>query len=298
MWRAVTLDSKSQCTGHISTASTYFCLATAPGHPIPAPMSAALNRLGASALRGTFRVRPRNLYPPPIASLRHLHASRLYRDDSSKPPSSDASSTSSPPSQSSPEETAKSTLEHPAPEPPSENLQAQSLLAETAASQPSSTAPSASEEISSLISSDSLGGFTKNTLASASEEAKFLALLDDPPPEHRDLVERFKREAKALEAKFLRQIDAEREPDMPTRDPRKRFRPGFLSMGEDDEEDEGEDEPFEGDDMTSLAHGDLEQHRELREYARIAAWEMPLLSSTFLHRLTLGLSLLSYEPQN
>lgn len=60
-----------------------------------------------------------------------------------------------------------------------------------------------------------------------------------------------------------------------------RIKPGLMSMGEVDEQDSGEDEEFEGDDITSLGHGELEQHREMREYARIAAWEMPLLSSTF-----------------
>lgn len=58
-----------------------------------------------------------------------------------------------------------------------------------------------------------------------------------------------------------------------------RIKPGLMSMGELEEQDSGEDEEFEGDDITSLGHGELEQHRELREYARIAAWEMPLLSS-------------------
>ena len=60
-----------------------------------------------------------------------------------------------------------------------------------------------------------------------------------------------------------------------------RFKSGFMSMGEDDEIDSGEDETFEGDDISSIAHGELEQHRELREYARVTAWEMPLLSSMF-----------------
>lgn len=60
--------------------------------------------------------------------------------------------------------------------------------------------------------------------------------------------------------------------------------PGLMAMGEDDEQDSGEDEDFEGDDITSIAHGELEQQRELREYARIAAWEMPMLSSTFFFR--------------
>ncbi|KAL8862590.1 MAG: hypothetical protein Q9178_001088 [Gyalolechia marmorata] len=57
-----------------------------------------------------------------------------------------------------------------------------------------------------------------------------------------------------------------------------RITPGLMAMGEVDEQDSGEDEDFEGDDITSIAHGELEQHREIREYARIAAWEMPMLS--------------------
>lgn len=62
---------------------------------------------------------------------------------------------------------------------------------------------------------------------------------------------------------------------------RPRIKSGFFAMGEAEEQDTGEDEEFEGDDITSLGHGELEQHREMRHYARIAAWEMPLLSSTF-----------------
>lgn len=65
-----------------------------------------------------------------------------------------------------------------------------------------------------------------------------------------------------------------------------RLKLGLFSMGEEDPVATGEDEEFEGDDITSLAHGDLEQHRELREYARIAAWEMPLLSSPSLFALS------------
>ncbi|KAL1594572.1 37S ribosomal protein S24, mitochondrial [Paraconiothyrium brasiliense] len=40
----------------------------------------------------------------------------------------------------------------------------------------------------------------------------------------------------------------------------------------------GKDEDYYGDDLTSLGHGELEQHRELREYARLIAWELPLLN--------------------
>ena len=66
----------------------------------------------------------------------------------------------------------------------------------------------------------------------------------------------------------------------------RRTKPGFFASGEIDVQDTGEDEEFEGDDITSLGHGELEQHREMRHYARIAAWEMPLLSSTLCSSLS------------
>lgn len=56
---------------------------------------------------------------------------------------------------------------------------------------------------------------------------------------------------------------------------------GFMTMGEPDYNDTEPEEEFKGDDITSLGHGELEQHREKREYARIAAWDMPMLSSMF-----------------
>lgn len=72
---------------------------------------------------------------------------------------------------------------------------------------------------------------------------------------------------------------ADTEPDTPP----PRIKPGFFAMGEEDEQGSGadEDEVFNNDDISSLGHAELEQHREFREYARIAAWEMPLLSSAF-----------------
>jgi len=54
---------------------------------------------------------------------------------------------------------------------------------------------------------------------------------------------------------------------------------GALNMGVEPSEYPEEDPEFEEDDITSLAHGQLEQHREYRHYARLAAWEMPLLTS-------------------
>ncbi|KAI9824641.1 MAG: hypothetical protein M1819_000842 [Sarea resinae] len=60
---------------------------------------------------------------------------------------------------------------------------------------------------------------------------------------------------------------------------RERINPNsYAAMGEADLDGTGGDDVFEEDDISSLAHAELEQHREIRDYARIAAWEMPLLS--------------------
>lgn len=53
----------------------------------------------------------------------------------------------------------------------------------------------------------------------------------------------------------------------------------FLNMGESDPFEEDGFMEDEEDDISSIAHGELEQHREWRHYARLAAWEMPMLSS-------------------
>ncbi|KAI1081252.1 mitochondrial ribosomal subunit protein-domain-containing protein [Whalleya microplaca] len=56
------------------------------------------------------------------------------------------------------------------------------------------------------------------------------------------------------------------------------------SLWHDDEEDPDlltndlDEDEFDEDDILSLAHGKLEEFREYREYSRVAAWEMPLLS--------------------
>lgn len=55
---------------------------------------------------------------------------------------------------------------------------------------------------------------------------------------------------------------------------------GFWTRNEDDEFGIVEDQDdFYDDEITSAAHAEVELHREVREYARIAAWDMPLLSS-------------------
>ncbi len=58
-----------------------------------------------------------------------------------------------------------------------------------------------------------------------------------------------------------------------------------LGFWGDDEDDEfgivdDDDEDLNEEDITSVAHSELEVHREMREYARIVAWDMPLLQST------------------
>ncbi|KAI1806733.1 mitochondrial ribosomal protein [Daldinia bambusicola] len=60
-----------------------------------------------------------------------------------------------------------------------------------------------------------------------------------------------------------------------------RLRKSFWHDEEEDTDlitDEQNEDEFEEDDIMSLAHGKLEEYREQREYARISAWEMPLLS--------------------
>ena len=46
-----------------------------------------------------------------------------------------------------------------------------------------------------------------------------------------------------------------------------------------DDEGDDEDATDDYDNMSVLAHGELQQHQEMRHYARLAAWDLPLLSS-------------------
>ncbi|KAH7148756.1 mitochondrial ribosomal subunit protein-domain-containing protein [Dactylonectria macrodidyma] len=58
-------------------------------------------------------------------------------------------------------------------------------------------------------------------------------------------------------------------------------RPNKQSFWYDEEDPETNTEEldeFDEDDITSMAHGKLDQIREMRNYARLAVWEMPLLS--------------------
>lgn len=74
--------------------------------------------------------------------------------------------------------------------------------------------------------------------------------------------------------------EIDKEIPIPFNDPKPKTM-GFWGEDEDDEFAwvEDDDDEFRNDDIASIAHAELEQHREIREYARIAAWDMPLLSS-------------------
>ena len=55
----------------------------------------------------------------------------------------------------------------------------------------------------------------------------------------------------------------------------------FWFDEEDPDTNTEEHDEFDEDDITSMAHGKLEEVREMRQYARLAVWEMPLLASKY-----------------
>lgn len=62
----------------------------------------------------------------------------------------------------------------------------------------------------------------------------------------------------------------------------KPLRRGHLWHDPEDFDSVQEDlDPFDEDDMTSLAHNKLDELREQRHFNRLAVWEMPLLASTY-----------------
>jgi small subunit ribosomal protein S35 len=68
---------------------------------------------------------------------------------------------------------------------------------------------------------------------------------------------------------------------------------GYWAGGEKEDEFsavEDADDDQDVSDLTSVAHSELEVHREVREYTRVAAWDMPLLQrkSQVISRLLAG----------
>ncbi|KAJ4982912.1 hypothetical protein SVAN01_11579 [Stagonosporopsis vannaccii] len=72
------------------------------------------------------------------------------------------------------------------------------------------------------------------------------------------------------------ETELEGEDDFVMQEPDRRLvKEGFWAEGE---ESMGPDEDYYGDDITSDGHAQLQMHRYLREYARLIAWELPLLN--------------------
>lgn len=75
---------------------------------------------------------------------------------------------------------------------------------------------------------------------------------------------------------FARDFELETDEDFEIEEDDKRAASkGFWAEGE---PEMGPDEDYYADDITSHGHGELRKHRDLREYARLIAWELPLLS--------------------
>lgn len=60
-----------------------------------------------------------------------------------------------------------------------------------------------------------------------------------------------------------------------------RDRRSFWFDPDDPDHSTEEHDQFDEDDMTEMAHAKLEEVKEMRQYARLAVWELPLLSSTY-----------------
>ena len=83
---------------------------------------------------------------------------------------------------------------------------------------------------------------------------------------------------------FATDMELEKDEDFDIEeDDKRKIASGFWAEGE---ESMGPDEDYFGDDLTSHGHGELAQHRELREYNRLVAWEMPLLNRTYMFYFT------------
>lgn len=104
--------------------------------------------------------------------------------------------------------------------------------------------------------------------------------MDPSSPASRDLQEQIRYAIADIKEEFPEQ-----------RPQREQRSDDFFNLGE--KEYLGPDEPFKGDDISSSGHADLELQREIREYARNAAWEMPLLASMFSTLLEIYTSLLT-----
>lgn len=113
------------------------------------------------------------------------------------------------------------------------------------------------------------------------------------PPEEQEITRKAlriisdRRRARSLEAEIEQEIAKEVEAiekQAPISFPEEKLAKGDIGFWAEDEDDEftqvpDEDDDFRGDDMTTPAHAQLDLHRDMREYQRRIAWDMPLLRS-------------------
>lgn len=100
--------------------------------------------------------------------------------------------------------------------------------------------------------------------------------------EERDLFGELASElASVADTDLRKEQDSARELSRPLR--ATTVKPRRDSFWDEDEDDKDlitndDSDEFDENDMTDIAHAKLEEHREQRAYARLAIWEMPLLS--------------------
>lgn len=114
--------------------------------------------------------------------------------------------------------------------------------------------------------------YISNQRKLSEEELKDLNAIAEEP--FKDYPEEIKQSILENGKGLSKATEKIRRPIKPKKD-------AFWNEGETDQDlitDEIGEDDFEEDDMMSMAHAKLEEHREYREYARIAVWEMPLLS--------------------
>ncbi|KAK8255600.1 putative 37S ribosomal protein S24, mitochondrial [Phyllosticta capitalensis] len=121
-------------------------------------------------------------------------------------------------------------------------------------------------------------GFSSTPMRSAKEKAKPQVKRTDPA---RDAEEAQYEEFKQMFGELPSRRTMAQETLKGIRLPeslanrKKREQKGFWNEGE---PSAGEDDKWEGDDIPTFGHAELDQQREIRDYMRKAAWEMPLLA--------------------
>ncbi|KAL2171572.1 hypothetical protein VTG60DRAFT_2405 [Thermothelomyces hinnuleus] len=141
-----------------------------------------------------------------------------------------------------------------------------------AAADDSANKEEAEDEITEVFTNPGqyLSSFLRDEKLTDEERQLATRMLEDwqkVPPNMRKSIEKLTEEITDASAPL-------RRPVMPKKD-------SFWNAEEPDTDlitDEVGEDDFEEDDILAMGHAKLEEHREFREYARIAVWEMPLLS--------------------